>query len=151
MGDRCYMHVTCRRQDRETFEALGFNLEFESSPDSPLIEMADEEANYAHTGDLPTTFPFIARHGPGANYSDGRIACDGKRWGEVPANQDGFAVDWDFKKRKPTAQSLKRIRCYLLVYDRVKQMFKRLRLNPPTTNASPVHALHQTKEDVTSP
>ena len=58
MGDRCYMHVTCRRQDRETFEALGFNLEFESSPDSPLIEMADEEANYAHTGDLPTTLPF---------------------------------------------------------------------------------------------
>lgn len=131
MGDRCYMQVTCRRQDQDTFEALGFVLEYDEAPDSPIIELADEEANYAHCGKLPTNIPFTAWHGAGGDYGDRRIVCDGKRWGEVASSPDGgFVVDWNFKMRRPTAASLKRIRRYLVVYDRVQRLFKRLR--PPT-------------------
>ncbi|NBU11829.1 MAG: hypothetical protein EBS84_22995, partial [Proteobacteria bacterium] len=68
MGDRCYMQVTCRRQDIPEFEALGFHLEFEQSPDSPIVELIDEEANYAHADQLPTDIPFTAWHGAGGNY-----------------------------------------------------------------------------------
>ena len=68
------MHLTCRRQDQSTFEALGFVPDFEQSPDSPVIEMADEQANYAHCNELPTTVPFTAWHSAGSNYGDGRIA-----------------------------------------------------------------------------
>lgn len=131
MGDRCYMHLTCRRQDQSTFEALGFVLDFEQSPESPVIEMADEQANYAHCNALPTTVPFTAWHSAGSNYGDGRIACDGKRWGEVACDPEGgFVVDWDFKQHRPTAASVKRIRRYLAVHDRVQRRFKRLR--PPS-------------------
>ena len=69
------MHLTCRRQDQSTFEALGFVPDFEQSPDSPVIEMADEQANYAHCNELPTIVPFTAWHSAGSNYGDGLIAC----------------------------------------------------------------------------
>lgn len=137
MGDRCYMHVTCRRQDRQKFEALGFELEFELSFECSIIEIADEEANYAHSGELPTDIPFLAWHGAGSNYGDGRMACDGKNRAEVSGNEDGFVVKWDSKKGKPTSQSLRRIRRYLAVHDRVRRMFQWLRRNPASTSVQP--------------
>lgn len=71
MSDRCYMQVTCRRQDQTLFEELGFHLEFEQSSDSPIVEIIDEAANYAHAEHLPTDIPFTAWHGAGDNYGDG--------------------------------------------------------------------------------
>ena len=125
MGDRCYMHVTCLRQDQSKFEDLGFHHEFEEAPHSPIIEMADDEANYAHTGKLPLV-PFTAWHDAGGDYGAGRIVCDGKEMCEVPATQDGFVVVWDFKKQKPAPQSLKEIRHYLRVHQQVRHLFKTL-------------------------
>lgn len=52
MGDRCFMTVTCRREDRERFEELGFVLEFDGDSD-PVLEMIDEQANYAHANKMP--------------------------------------------------------------------------------------------------
>ena len=48
MGDRCYMSVTCRREDMARFEELGFEVEFETSPESLVVEMVDQEANFGH-------------------------------------------------------------------------------------------------------
>ena len=41
MGDRCYMSVTCRREDKARFEELGFHLEFDENKTTPVIEMID--------------------------------------------------------------------------------------------------------------
>ena len=126
MGDRCYMQVTCRRQDQSRFEELGFSLEFEQSADSPIVELIDEEANYAHADELPTEVPFLAQHGAGGNYGDGKIACDGNHCAEVGATSDGFVVAWDAQANGPTQASLDNIRHYFAVHAAVKKMFKQL-------------------------
>ena len=127
MGDRCYMQVTCRRQDIPLFEALGFHLEFEQSPDSPVVELIDEEANYAHADHLPTEVPFLASHGAGGNYGDGKIACDGNRYAEVEAGHDGgFVVWWTKTSNRPTAPNLATVRRYLTVHRQVQRLFRRL-------------------------
>ena len=132
MGDRCYMSVTCRRQDRARFEELGFDLECESSPESLVIEMADEEANYAHTDEMPTNIPYYGINGAGSNYAAGDSACDGKEYAEVETGQSsGFMVCWDYKKSRPTPQSLKNIRNFIKIQQRAKQIIKRLRQKEP--------------------
>lgn len=130
MGDRCYMQVTCRRQDQSTFEALGFHVEFEQSPDSPIVELIDEEANYAHADHLPTDIPFTAWHGAGGNYGDGKFACDGNHYAEVSANRDGFVVRWDEATNQPAQESLARIRDYLAIHQTVQEMFHILSARP---------------------
>ena len=135
MGDRCYMQVTCRRQDIPEFEALGFHVEFEHSPDSPIVELIDEEANYAHADQLPTDIPFTAWHGAGGNYGDGKIACDGNHYAEVSANQDGFVVRFDDTTNQPTQESLDGIRHYLAVHKAVRDLFQIL-------SARPTQAIH---------
>ena len=131
MGDRCYMSVTCRRQDKKRFEALGFHLEFERTPESLVIEMVDEEANYAHANDMPKDIPYTAWNGPGSNYGDGKMACDGKTFVEVGANNDGFVVDWDYKKSQPTRQSLKIIRHFIKIQQRAEKIIKELHQKEP--------------------
>jgi hypothetical protein len=126
MGDRCFMQVTCRRQDIAEFEALGFHLEFEPSPDSPVVELIDEEANYAHADQLPTEVPFLASHGAGGNYGDGKIVCDGNQYAEVGATSDGFVVAWDRQANAPTPESLERIRHYFAVHQTVRELFTSL-------------------------
>ena len=126
MGDRCYMQITCRRQDISEFEALGFHFEFEQTADSPIVELIDEEANYAHADQLPTEVPFLASHGAGGNYGDGKIACDGNRYAEVGATSDGFVVAWDEQTNAPSQQSLDNIRHYFAVHATVQEMFQQL-------------------------
>ncbi len=125
MGDRCYLSVTCRKQDKKRFEELGFYQEFEA-PDRPIIEMVEEEANYAHAGQMPTDIPYTAWHGAGSNYGDDKLACDGKEFAEVAANNDGFVLAWDYEIQQPTPQSVERIRHYLALHQRVEAMFKSL-------------------------
>jgi len=131
MSDRCYMQVTCRRQDQTLFEELGFHLEFEQSSDSPIVEIIDEAANYAHAEHLPTDIPFTAWHGAGDNYGDGKVACDGNHYAEVSANRDGFVVRWDEAGNQPTPESLDGIRLYLAVHQTVQEMFKELSAATP--------------------
>jgi hypothetical protein len=130
------MQVTCRRQDIPVFDALGFHLDFEQAPDCPIVELIDEEANYAHADQLPTDLPFTAWHGAGGNYGDGKIACDGNHYAEVSANQDGFVVRWDEASSQPTQESLAGIRDYLAVRQTVQEMFHTLSARPTPTAAS---------------
>lgn len=129
------MSVTCRRQDKARFEELGFLLEFESSPESPVIEMVDEEANYAHANDMPTDIPYYGSNGAGDNYSAGDYACDGREYGEVETGQgSGFVVAWDYTTRQPTPQSLKNIREFIGIHQRAQQIIKALREPKPNEN-----------------
>ena len=132
MGDRCYMSVTCRREDKARFEELGFVLEIESSTTSLVIEMVDEQANYAHCDKMPANIPYYGINGAGSDYNAGNIACDGKKYAEVETGQSGgFIVDWDYQKMKPRPQSLKRIRNYISVDKRARAILKKLRQKEP--------------------
>ena len=121
------MSVTCRRQDQKRFEDLGFNLEFESSPESPVIEMVDEEANYAHANDMPTNIPYYGINGAGDEYSAGGYACDGRGYAEVETGQGGgFELDWNFRYGLPMLQSILRVRRYLKIRRRAELVLRAL-------------------------
>ena len=126
MSDRCYMELTCRRQDVQKFEALGFVAQSWNNPDgkSPLILMVDEEANYAHSGDMPTDIPYHGFNGSGGNFGQGSFACDGKTYAEVETGHGGgFVVDWNEHQQRPSMRSLRSIRRYLKIRNRVLKLF----------------------------
>jgi len=81
MGDRCYMTVTCRREDAHLFtnDDLGFQFfdEIEEKETSRVVQLEDQEANYAHSGDMPTGIPYHGSNGAGDDYGEGVFACDG--------------------------------------------------------------------------
>jgi len=121
MGDRCYMEITCRREDQGRFEALGFTAQGSASP---FVEMVDDQANYAHYGNLPTDIPYHGHFGAGSEYGPGKVACDGKSLAEVDTGQSGgFVVDWDEKRNRPSLRSLKAIRRYLKTRKKVGERF----------------------------
>ena len=127
MSDHCFMQITCRRQDLPLFEPLGFHLEFEQAPESPIVELIDQEANYAHHGKLPTAVPFLASHGPGGDYGAGEIACDGIHHAEVEVGHGcGYVVRWDDTTNQPSPECLDHIRDYLAIQHTVQQRFQAL-------------------------
>jgi hypothetical protein len=143
MGDRCYMQITCRRQDQERFSALGFTAQDwdNPEPDSPLVVMVDEEANYAHSGELPGDIPYYGFNGAGGNYGDGVCACDGKQLAEQETGHDGgFVVEWDDTRNRPSPQSLRAVRRYLAVYHKVQASFADLAKTSPATKSIPSSA-----------
>ena len=137
MGDRCHMRITCLRKDQELFEEIGFHVDFDQTPDSTIIEMVDEEANYAHYDEMPTNIPYSGHNGAGGEYGESSFACDGRRYAEVETGfGSGFVAQWDAAKKRPTAESLRAIRRYLHVYDKVQKVFTVLaqtRTPQPTT------------------
>jgi hypothetical protein len=132
MGDRCYMHITCRRKDQELFEAIGFHIDLDHGPEKPVIDMVDDEANYAHCDEMPKNVPYFGHNGHGDNYSDGIFACDGRCYTEVEAGYaGGFVVAWNTKTNQPDRKSLRAVRRYLSVRDKVRKMFETMASKSP--------------------
>ncbi len=95
MGDRCYMELTCKRKDKGTFEELGFTVESEcDNYEFPgCVEMADYEANYGHTGDMPKDVVYFGSHYHGDIYGPEDFDCDGQTYLEQLTDGGwGFAV-----------------------------------------------------------
>jgi len=127
MSDRCYMQLTCRRQDKKRFEDLGFVAQCWANPDKTTftVEMVDGEADWAHANELPKDVAYVGFNGPGGNFGDGVFACDGKVYAEVDTGHNGgFVVEWDESKGQPTAGSLRAVRSYLTIRARVLELFK---------------------------
>ena len=82
MGDRCHMTIYCRPQDTARFEELGFITECQLADDT--VEMFDEQANYAHSGHLPTDIPWTGSHHEGGDYGPAELHCLG----------DGIVHEW---------------------------------------------------------
>jgi hypothetical protein len=121
------MRINCRREDQQLFERIGFHLDFDQAPDSPIIEMVDDEANYAHYDEMPTKVPYHGYNGAGGNYGQSSFACDGRRYAEVETGFDsGFVVAWDVLKNRPTKETLRAARRYLHVRNKVQTMFEKL-------------------------
>jgi len=84
MGDRCYMEVRCKKLHAPIFEKLGFKLHEEGYDGHPeLVELADEQANYAHGDRLPMDIPYFGWHTAGGEYGAEAFACDGRKYFEV--------------------------------------------------------------------
>lgn len=125
------MSVTCRRQDKARFEELGFRVEFEENENGPVVEMVDEEANYAHYDQLPSDIPYYGFYDAGANYGAGNVVCDGRDFEDVPADSDGFVLAWNYRFGLPKLKSILRVRRYLKLKHRVQRLFKVLREEAP--------------------
>ncbi len=108
------MELTCRREDLDRFTELGFHTWGEDDG-APIVELTDEEANFGHSDTLPSDVPFFASHGSGDNYGPHLIACDGKRFIDIPGDNHNFEIDWDYQTNSPTSESIAQIREYLAV------------------------------------
>lgn len=86
MGDRCYMKLICEKVHAPLFEDLGFVEEGDHDGRGGLVEMVDEQANYAHYEELPTNVPYFGFHGSGCEYGDMAFACDGRTLCYVDTN-----------------------------------------------------------------
>lgn len=147
MGDRCYMSVHCRREDRKRFEQLGFQVAWGEKETSPVIELIDQEANYAHYGEMPADIPYYGTWAAGDDYGPGNLACDGREYVEVPASNDGFVVLWNYRWGLPKLRSIRQIRRYLKVERKVHGLFEPLRepaqhLFSPSTNCCVKCGIH---------
>ncbi len=130
MGDRCYMTVSCRRQDVPRFEELGFEVFGvpTESPDAPdaLIELVDEQANYAHSGSLPTDIPWVGRNAEGGDYGPCDHACDGQVYREMASGSNGgYVIQWDMHKNRPVPGHVDQIRRFVALEKRVNRILKR--------------------------
>jgi len=79
MGDRAYVRITCRREDAERFQQLGF-VEDDSESDI-AVSMVDDQANYAHYSALTALAKagvvFFGWHDAGGEYDGSMFASDG--------------------------------------------------------------------------
>lgn len=89
MSDRCYQELTCRKQDAQVFEELGFHEEERLGEQLPegVVLLVDEEAGYAHGSALEELsekdYVFFAHYSAGCEYDGGYMASDGKSFHEV--------------------------------------------------------------------
>ena len=79
MGDRAYVRLTCRREDADRFEQLGF---VEDDTEGRLaVSMVDDEANYAHYAKLielaKKNIVFFGWHDAGGEYDGSMFASAG--------------------------------------------------------------------------
>ena len=79
MGDRAYVRITCRREDAERFEEIGF-VEDDAESDV-AVSMVDNEANYATYSALTALakagIVFFGWHDAGCEYDGSMFASDG--------------------------------------------------------------------------
>jgi hypothetical protein len=101
MGDRCYVSLTCRREDQELFEDIGFCLGWDEKREgnSPFIEMEAEQANYAAYDDLHVLaeqgVPFYGSHDQGGDYAAGIFASAGGEiaWPDQVSGDPAVRID----------------------------------------------------------
>ena len=117
MGDRCYMEITCLEKDAGRFKALGFR---EEGVKRGFCNMADHEANFAHSAHMPTDIPYYGENGEGENYGACEFACDGKEYAEAECNHRGELCVRIDEKGEPRPKDLKIARTYLAVLARAK-------------------------------
>jgi hypothetical protein len=87
MGDRCYMRVETLRKFKHEFEELGF---LEELSEGDFIRMVDEEANWAHDGDMPVRqgMMYTGFHCAGDSYDAHMFACEDEEYKEVLTTSD---------------------------------------------------------------
>jgi hypothetical protein len=136
MGDRCYEEVVCKRKDKTVFEKLGFvdqgeYLDSAGKSYPELVLLVDEQANYAHSGELGPLarkgIVFSGSHGDGGDYPGCNFASDGKQYAEVITAHGQPVVALD-EKGSPDQCAVTRAKRYLAVLRATRKL---LGLPPP--------------------
>jgi hypothetical protein len=104
------------------FEELGFSLDADQKP-APVVEMFQEEADYAHEGELPTDIPFYGWHGSGGDYGSCGFACDGARLCYVEMLQNGGPAV-EVSERGIGTESHRRALSYFAALTKAKRMLE---------------------------
>ena len=123
MGERCSMTIRCRREHAARFETLGFSEEFEAEDkNTPAVTLVDHEANWAHSGEMPTDVPWTGTSDACYSYGASRYACDGKDFAEVDAGHGGE----DFVVQVVNGNIEKTCRDRIIQYERVLKRAEKL-------------------------
>lgn len=123
MGDSCYMQVRCARAHAHKFTEIGFRIKKEQGL---LMTLVDEQARYAHCGDIPTDIPWLGFNHAGESYGASRYACDGTQLIEVFVYGQDLCVSVD-NHGQVNAAELTEIRAYLELKRKLETDFEQLR------------------------
>lgn len=121
MSDRCSMFVRCLSRDKEVFAELGFDV-VDTSKNDLVVEMHDEQANYAHSDDLPMSILYTGGHGEGGAYGSMEFCCDGHNYYEAATHHDGGVVVRLNPNGKISRSSLNQARAYLRAFEQVNAL-----------------------------
>lgn len=125
MSDTTYSRIHCRSRSVERFRELGYEIECEHEG---VAELLDTCANYGNAEELKALsaegFAFAGQHGPGDEYGCYVQASTGRRFVEVPADQEGFPVARVLSDGKVDRKELAEARKYWRAYSRVERMFR---------------------------
>ena len=124
MSDRCYVEVTCRKEDAGRFEEIGFKAN-DQGRISGTVVLLDYEADYGHCDDLPKDIPYCGWHGPGDNYGPQAFACDGKQYAEAETMNDGSLAVCISPRGRLERRMLKWAREYRECLRRVKEALRK--------------------------
>lgn len=123
MGDRCSCTIWCRRQDVKVFLDHE-ETEFEETDVLPngLVQIEDNDVNYAFDGMEPPGIPFILNHGSGGEYGPGVAVSDGSkttcmemsRCGSYFVSTDGNGV--------PDPGELQHLKDFIDLYNKIEKM-----------------------------
>lgn len=130
MGDRCYMQIFCRREDRHKFDDLFTG--HDGSPDGQpgVIMLSEMEANYAYgvgalrsddSGELPNDVPYYGGHGEGCEFGAGEFACDGQEFRYVTSGRNCYEIRFD-KEGNPNQDDIEEVRQFVLFKKKVEAM-----------------------------
>ena len=120
MSDRCYQELRCKKEHAPIFEKMGFTVRDEAYAPG-VVELVDEEANYAHYNDMPNDIPYLGCHGAGGEYGPHAFACDGKGYVDAGMNSNGELVVRVSDRGQPNRADLKRVREYTTCEKRAKK------------------------------
>ena len=146
MGDRCYVEVIARKEDKQAFEEIGFIVQEEPNETHghpQLVKLVDEEANWAHYDDLMALaskgIVFYGNHGAGCNYPSGEFASNGKRYAQV-ITADGQPVVPIDSQGRPSKAAVANAKRYLSVLRATREI---LGLERRRTRRKPHHNAHR--------
>lgn len=139
MGDRCYMQITCRKQDVKKFtekESYGFDVEDKGGK---LVQLGVDEVNYGNTGDLPKGIPFIGWHSEGGGYGGRFFATDGTVFDGVEQGHgnNGYVVQFDEDTGEPFPQHITDIKNFIQFRNQVRKIMEETSVEPPEEEKEP--------------
>lgn len=124
MGDRCYVEITVRKRDKESWEALGYADEYHAETDADHIVLIDEERNYGvsdTTDDIVDGCPMYGYHEEGGNYPAMLFAFDGESFLSHECNSNKMPIV-ECGPDGPAQDHVDLAKEFLAFYGRVEKM-----------------------------
>lgn len=124
MGDRAYVELFCRPQDRTTFEKLGFV--FQNLTEAGCMMVMEE----GYADDLPGNVPYYGHHGHGSEYDAHAFACNGRKRYDVRCSGSGCTILVECPgPNGPAARDLQHVARYWKALERASALVRKAALS----------------------